>query len=390
MPSSLPIAIYYEHPDWFRPLFAAFDKRGTPYVKLDARRHFYDPAQTGCEYGVLFNRMSPSAYLRSDHPGIFYTLGYLAHLERLGTRVVNGRQAFTTETSKALQLTILQGLGLPYPKARVIGDPLAAPAAAEGLRFPVVVKANIGGSGAGVVRYDSLAELEQAAHAGTIDLGIDKTALVQEFVPARDGRITRVETLGGKYLYAIHVYTSGDSFNLCPADICQTTDGVELARAAREGTIDLGIDKTALVQEFVPARDGRITRVETLGGKYLYAIHVYTPGDSFNLCPADICQTTDGVELARGAAPADAPKNRMSVEGYTPPPEVISAVERIMAASGIDVGGIEYMIDDRDGTLVYYDINALSNFVADAPRVVGFDPFARLADYLEKSCLQVS
>ena len=319
--SALPIAIYYEHPDWFRPLFAELDRRGTDYVKLDARRHFYDPAQITREYGVLFNRMSPSAYLRADHPGIFYTLGYLAHLERLGTRVVNGRQAFTTETSKALQLTLLQGLGLPYPRARVIGDPAAAPAAAEGLRFPVVVKANIGGSGAGVVRYDSLEEL---------------------------------------------------------------------ARAAQEGSIDLGIDKTALVQEFVPARDGRITRVETLGGKYLYAIHVYAPGDSFNLCPADICQTTDGVELARGAAPADAPKNRMRVEGYTPPDDVISAVERIMAASGIDVGGIEYMIDDRDGSLVYYDINALSNFVADAPRVVGFDPFARLADYLEEINLHSS
>ncbi len=319
--SSLPIAIYYEHPDWFRPLFAELDRRGTEYVKLDARRHFYDPAQTEREYRVLFNRMSPSAYLRSDHPGIFYTLGYLAHLERLGTRVVNGRQAFTVETSKALQLTLLQELGLPYPRARVIGDPQAAPAASGGLRFPVVVKANIGGSGAGVVRYDS-----------------------QE----------------------------------------------ELTRAAREGTMDLGIDKTALVQEFVPARDGRITRVETLGGKYLYAIHVYTPGDSFNLCPADICQTTDGVELARGAAPADAPKNRMRVEGYTPPDDVIAAVERIMAASGIDVGGIEYMIDNRDGSLVYYDINALSNFVADAPRVVGFDPFARLADYLEQHSLRVS
>ena len=313
--SALPIAIYYEHPDWFRPLFAELDRRGTDYVKLDARRHFYDPAQITREYGVLFNRMSPSAYLRADHPGIFYTLGYLAHLERLGTCVVNGRQAFTTETSKALQLTLLQGLGLPYPRARVIGDPAAAPTASEGLRFPVVVKANIGGSGAGVVRYDSLEEL---------------------------------------------------------------------AQAAREGMIDLGIDKTALVQEFVPAREGRITRVETLGGKYLYAIHVYTPGDSFNLCPADICQTTDGVELARGAAPADAPKNRMRVEGYTPPDDVIAAVERIMSASGIDVGGIEYMIDDRDGSLVYYDINALSNFVADAPRVVGFDPFARLADYLEQ------
>jgi hypothetical protein len=42
------------------------------------------------------------------------------------------------------------------------------------------------------------------------------------------------------------------------------------------------------------------------------------------------------------------------------------------------------MIDERDGRLRFYDINALSNFVADAPRVVGFDPFARLVDYLER------
>jgi hypothetical protein len=47
------------------------------------------------------------------------------------------------------------------------------------------------------------------------------------------------------------------------------------------------------------------------------------------------------------------------------------------------VGGIEFLVDDRDGKWYVYDVNALSNFVADAPNVVGFDPFARLADYLE-------
>jgi hypothetical protein len=49
---------------------------------------------------------------------------------------------------------------------------------------------------------------------------------------------------------------------------------------------------------------------------------------------------------------------------------------------GLDVGGIEYLIDDRDGRVCFYDINALSNFVADGPKVVGFDPFDRLVDYL--------
>ena len=32
---------------------------------------------------------------------------------------------------------------------------------------------------------------------------------------------------------------------------------------------------------------------------------------------------------------------------------------------GIEVGGVEYFVDDRDGRRYYYDINALSNFVAE-------------------------
>ena len=53
-------------------------------------------------------------------------------------------------------------------------------------------------------------------------------------------------------------------------------------------------------------------------------------------------------------------------------------VERV----NLDVGGIEYMIDSRDGKPYFYDINALSNFVADARNVIGFDPFEKLVDYL--------
>jgi hypothetical protein len=319
MPSpTRPIAVYHEHQEWFRPLFAELDRRRTPYVRVDARRHRYDIAATEREYALLFNRMSPSAYLRGASHGIYYTLAYLDHLERLGTRVINGSRGFRVETSKALQLELLQSLGLAYPRSRVINHPAEAPAAARGLRFPVVVKANVGGSGAGIVRYDSPADLEAAAARGTVDLGID-----------------------------------------------------------------LGIDSVALVQEFVPARGGHIVRVEVLGRKFLYGIRVFSPEDVFNICPADACQTTDGVAIVGAACAVDAPQRGIRVEGYTPPPAVIADVERIFEAAAIDVGGVEYFIDDRTGELLYYDINALSNFVADAPRVVGFDPFARLADYLE-------
>jgi predicted ATP-grasp superfamily ATP-dependent carboligase len=228
---------------------------------------------------------------------------------------VNGHRAFTYETSKALQLSLLESLKLPFPRARIIHRPEQAPTASLGLRFPVVVKPNIGGSGAGVTKFENVLAIE---------------------------------------------------------------------RAVANKEINLGIDNIGLVQEFIPAQGGFITRVEVVGGKYLYAIRVHLTGENFNLCPADICQTTDGKELVRNACAIDAVKTGLKVEGFAAPPDVIADVELIMKTAGIEVGGVEYIIDERDGQRYYYDVNALSNFVADATRVVGLDPHAVLADFLEK------
>jgi D-ala D-ala ligase C-terminus len=314
-PHDKPLAIYYEQRHWFKPLFAELDRRGTNYVRLDAVEHSYSaedhPEE---EYSLVVNRMSPSAWNRDHGDAIFYTLGYLEHLEHRGVRVINGLKAFRTELSKAAQLSLLDDIGLPYPKARVIHRASQALVATEGLRWPIVVKPNIGGSGAGVKRFD-------------------------------------------------------------------TPQG--LAAAAAENALVFGLDSTALVQEFIPARDAHIVRVEVLNGRYLYAIKVHITGETFDLCPADICRTADGVDLNRGACAIDAPKTGIRVEAYTPPAEVIADVERIMHHAGIELGGVEYMTDDRDGQRYYYDINALSNFVADGPRVIGFDPFAKLVDWLE-------
>src|SRR6187399_369111 len=134
------LGIYYEHPDWYRPLFAELDRRGVAYDAIQADSHYYDPAERRSAYSVVFNRMSPSAYIRGRDHLTFYTQQYLAHLDRLGVRVINAGEAWRTEISKALQLTLLEELGLPYPKARVIHHAAQAVAAADGLRFPIVVK----------------------------------------------------------------------------------------------------------------------------------------------------------------------------------------------------------------------------------------------------------
>ena len=166
--SAKPIAVYYEQQHWFKPLFAELERRKTNYVKLDAIDHVYSADEhPEAEYSLVFNRMSPSAWNRDHGDAIFYTLGYLEHLERRGVRVINGLKAFRMELSKAAQLSLLEELGLPYPKARVIHRPGQALDVAEGLRWPIVVKPNIGGSGAGVKRFDSADSLRRAASSRT-------------------------------------------------------------------------------------------------------------------------------------------------------------------------------------------------------------------------------
>jgi hypothetical protein len=309
------IGVYYEHPDWFRPLFTELDRRRLPYDAIDAASHSFNPAEAEVPWALVVNRASPSAYLRGHAHSIFHTLHWLRHLERLDVPVVNGSQVYALELSKANQLDLLRSLGLPFPRARVINNPARALDAAGSLRYPVLVKANVGGSGAGITRYDTERQLADAIAAGTVSLGVDGVALIQECAPLRNGHITRVETLGGEFLYAINVFPAAGSFDLCPADACQTTNGVE---------------------------------------------------------------------LLRGACAVDAPRSGMRVEGTTPPARIIAQVEVIALAAQLDVGGIEFLVDDRDGEHYFYDVNALSNFVADAPNVVGFDPFVNFVDYLQR------
>ncbi|HEV7778801.1 MAG TPA: hypothetical protein VGO76_18155 [Luteibacter sp.] len=292
------LAIVYEHPEWFKPLFATLDRRGIAYTAIPFENHRFDLADRHPPAPVVFSRLAMSSFLRQDEHPIFYAQSLYAHWEINGARVINGSHALAVDASKARQMSVIQSLGLAIPSTRVVHRQADIVAATEGLRFPVIVKVNIGGSGSGVVRYDSVEELRQAVADGTTPKGIDAVTLVQEYVPARDQRIVRMETLNGKFLYAISLNTDGGTFDLCPADVCLIDKPTVTARA------------------------------------------------------------------------------------FTPDAEAIRAAEAIARAAKLDIGGIEFMIDDRDGVRRFYDINGLSNFVADPLTVLGWDPHENLADYL--------
>ena len=300
-PSSAQLGILYEHPQWFQPLFAALERRGLPYLPIELADHRFDPANRNVPAPLILSRVAQSSFLREPEHPIFYAEALLDHWQKCGATVLNGADVLAIDSSKARQLSLISSLGYAIPETRVVHRARDLVSAAEEIAYPLLVKANIGGSGAGIVRYTSAEELRASIADGTVPNSVDQVLLVQDYVPPRAGTIIRIETLRGNFLYAIEVQSSGEDFDLCPADAC-------LARPGRAAI-------------------------------------------------------------------------RMSA--VTPGAGSIEAAERIARAAGLDLGGVEVVIDDRDGTPRFYDINAMSNFVADPLNVLGWDPHDRLIDVLE-------
>jgi glutathione synthase/RimK-type ligase-like ATP-grasp enzyme len=311
---SRPIAIVDEHPEWSSRLVAELQSRRLSFEKIDHSSHAYDPRDRQPRYSVVVNRSSPSSHRRDHGSVLFYAEPLLAHYESLGIPVINPVAAYRFEKSKALQAQLFERLRIRSPRTVVLNHVEQIAKALDGFRFPVVVKPNVGGSGAGIVRFDSRSELE--ARLPQIDLGPDHVALLQEFIEADGGAIVRIEVLDGRFLYAIRIVRGAGSFNLCPANICQ----VPPAAAA---------------------------------------------SSSLAACPVD--------------APAS-----LEVTRHEPPAEAVEQAVALARAASIDVGGIEYLVSRDDGRIYFYDVNATSNFVANAPAVLGFDPFRPFVDYIER------
>ncbi|HLG95268.1 MAG TPA: hypothetical protein VKX49_03030 [Bryobacteraceae bacterium] len=156
--------------------------------------------------------------------------------------------------------------------------------------------------------------------------------------------------------------------------------GEELAGLLRERPHLWLPDNLLLLQEYFETDPERgIVRMEFVGGELLYAMRVISHG-AFNLCPSETCNpegalgTECGVE-AKPAAP---------VEFYPHqevPAAAVEAGKRLMAAGGLDVGGIEYL-EAHDGGRVFYDINANSNLRRPIGQAFGFDPFECVVDFL--------
>lgn len=300
-PGRAQLGVLYEHPQWFQPLFDALERRGLPYLPIELTGHRFDPANRELPASLVLSRVAQSSFLRHPEHPIFYAAALLDHWQRCGATILNGAATLAIDSSKARQLSLIASLGFAIPETRVVHRSKDLVEEAQGMAFPLLVKANIGGSGAGIASYSSVEDLRASIAQGKAPRSVDNVLLLQDYVPARGGTILRIETLRGRFLYALEVESAGDSFDLCPADAC----------------------------------------------------------------------------LAQPGRPA------VRMTAVMPPPEIVRAAEQIAQAAQLFVGGIEVIIDERNGAARFYDINAMSNFVADPLNVLGWDPHDRLIDALE-------
>ena len=222
--SQMKLAFLYEHPTWSDQLLAHFDKRNILVEKVNLGELAF-PTSDGCTFTHAANRVNIMPSADRDPRVVFQTIHYLNWLEIQGVRIINGARAHMIGASKVMQNAIFCALNLSHPRAIAIYRPEDALTAAQRIGFPLIIKPNIGGSGKGIEKFDNIEHLTLAVKNKMVDLGIDHTALVQEYIQS-DGYVYRIEVLGSQLFYSIKQKIQEGHYNYCAADGCSVEDGV--------------------------------------------------------------------------------------------------------------------------------------------------------------------
>ncbi|HEX6635554.1 MAG TPA: hypothetical protein VF038_16420 [Usitatibacter sp.] len=216
------IHVIHENDAWVEPLRAAFDELELPYEEWHLDAGLLDLASAPPQ-GVFYNRMSASSHTRGHRYAPELTGAVLAWLESHGRRVVNDSRALRLEISKVAQYEALRAYGIRTPKTIAAVGKANIVEAARRMQGPFITKHNRAGKGLGVKLFQSVEALAQHVESPAFEDSVDGITLIQEYIRAPQPFITRVEFVGGEFLYAVRVDTSL-GFELCPADVCQVGD----------------------------------------------------------------------------------------------------------------------------------------------------------------------
>jgi hypothetical protein len=220
------IALLYEHPTWSNTLIETFQSNGIDLKLINVADLSFHPNKEHPGFNFAVNRINMMPSSGRNTSIVFHTLHYLRWLETMGVTIVNGSHAHFAGASKALQNGLFSKLGLHCPQAVAVYQVQDILKASKTIGFPLIIKPNIGGSGSGIAQYNTYDELESAVQSGKVDLGIDGTGLVQQYIHS-DGNVYRVEILGNSLFYSIKQKMMADTYNYCAADGCSVSESQE-------------------------------------------------------------------------------------------------------------------------------------------------------------------
>jgi hypothetical protein len=307
-PTVPKIYVIHENDAWVEPLRAAFSALELPYEEWFVSEGLLDLSEDPPE-GVFYNRMSASSHTRGHRYAPELTAGILAWLEWHGRRVINNGRALQLEISKVAQYAALGRHGILTPRtiAAVGRDEIIS--AAKKMSGPFITKHNRAGKGLGVKLFQDVGTLVEHVHGPAFEDSVDGITLIQEYIRAPEPYITRVEFVGGRFLYAVKVDTTL-GFELCPADVCQVDDA---------------------------------------------------------FCPVGETTTLQSAPRFRIVSDFDHP--------------IVERYRRFIADQGIGIAGIEF-ITDAAGQMYTYDVNTNTNYNAAAEAVAGVYGMRAIAAHL--------
>ena len=148
------------------------------------------------------------------------------------------------------------------------------------------------------------------------------------------------------------------------------------------------IDGVTLLQEYIDSKPKVIHRVEFVNSKFLYTVEV-DASEGFELCPACPEDQIEEAETQFFGEYCPTIGNKFRILKNYNKTELIKKYEKFIAANGIEIAGIEYIVDKK-GTIYTYDVNTNTNYNSVAEKDSKIKGMKSIAEFLKKELLLLS
>jgi len=148
------------------------------------------------------------------------------------------------------------------------------------------------------------------------------------------------------------------------------------------------VDGITLLQDYIEANPKVIKRVEFINSKFLYTVEV-DASEGFELCPACPEDQNDVPKQQIAGEFCPTTGNKFKIIKNYKENELTKKYEKFIAANGIEIAGIEYIIDNK-GEIYTYDVNTNTNYNSQAEKSSEIKGMKSIAKFLKEELLLLS